>query len=64
MGLLTRMMILLLVMWVPFFLCVTFCSSIVVVGSCGQRALLVFSDEHNDDHDRTRMIRIKRINTD
>jgi len=37
----------------------------VVVGWCGQGAFWVFSVEHNDDydddHDGTRMIRIKRI---
>ena len=36
-------------------------------GSCGQGAFVAFSDEHNDnddDHDRTRIQRMKRINTD
>ena len=63
--LLTRMMMMMmmmLVMLAPFFLCVTFCSQLWWVRA-GRELFWRFRTSTNDydDHDRTRMPRIKRI---
>ena len=60
--------VLLLVMLVPFFLYVTFCSSIVVAGSCEAGNFFwcfrKSTNDYDDDHDGTRIGRIQRIFTD